>query len=369
MTLKNKNVLIISPEPWDHIFVSKHHYAIHLARRGNKVYFLNPPSDILKIESTDTENLWVLSYKGFARGLRFFPRPIQRYFARIVLKKLETLARSDFNVVWSFDNSVFFDFRIFPKKTLTISHIVDVNQDFMTEVAAHTASICLCNTDLLLNRLSRYNGNVYKINHGYNEVKELPEIALPGDNEVKALYVGNLNISFIDWRILHQIVEENRRVDFIFIGPGLETFVRGDDAQTIFKKRLALLPNVFPVGKVSSETVPAYLKKGDVMLICYQEQYHNGQAASTHKFMEYLGSGKVIVSSFTKEFEPHVDIVAMPIKNRLLPGVFRQVVKNLYYHNSDELRDKRKRLAAENSYEKQIERIERLIYDTREGKQ
>ena len=39
MILKDKSILIVSPEPWAHLFVSKHHYAVHLAQRGNKVFF------------------------------------------------------------------------------------------------------------------------------------------------------------------------------------------------------------------------------------------------------------------------------------------------------------------------------------------
>ena len=41
MKLKNKTILIISPERWGTNFVSKHHYALELAKNNN-VYFLNP---------------------------------------------------------------------------------------------------------------------------------------------------------------------------------------------------------------------------------------------------------------------------------------------------------------------------------------
>ena len=41
------SILIISPEAWNGHFVSKHHYAVSLANRGYKVYFLNPPSNLL----------------------------------------------------------------------------------------------------------------------------------------------------------------------------------------------------------------------------------------------------------------------------------------------------------------------------------
>jgi hypothetical protein len=42
--LKNKTILVISPNNWGTMHISKHHYAIELARLGNSVYFLNPPN-------------------------------------------------------------------------------------------------------------------------------------------------------------------------------------------------------------------------------------------------------------------------------------------------------------------------------------
>ena len=37
--LKNKKILLISPQSWGTMFVAKHHYAIELAKLGNEVYF------------------------------------------------------------------------------------------------------------------------------------------------------------------------------------------------------------------------------------------------------------------------------------------------------------------------------------------
>src|SRR5690606_833073 len=97
MKFKDKNVLIISPEPWDHIFVSKHHYAIHLAQRGNKVFFLNPPGDYEKIEKTEIVNVSCVYYKSFISGLRYFPSSLKRYFIRSKFKRLQDLCKVSFD--------------------------------------------------------------------------------------------------------------------------------------------------------------------------------------------------------------------------------------------------------------------------------
>ena len=43
MLLRNKTILIISPQQWDGLMLSKQNYAEELTKLGNKVYFLPPP--------------------------------------------------------------------------------------------------------------------------------------------------------------------------------------------------------------------------------------------------------------------------------------------------------------------------------------
>ncbi len=47
--------------------------------------------------------------------------------------------------------------------------------------------------------------------------------------------------------------------------------------------------------------------------------------------------------------------------NRSLPHIFQKVISNLDYYNSPELQRKRKEYALDNTYEKQIQRIEKII--------
>ena len=113
MNLTNKNILLISPEPWDHIFVSKHHYAVHLAKRGNKVFFLNPPVSKSGVACTAFAEVFEVNYSGFPIGVRFYPLFMQKVIMARVYQTIEKLCSAVFDVVWSFDNSVFFDFSFF----------------------------------------------------------------------------------------------------------------------------------------------------------------------------------------------------------------------------------------------------------------
>jgi hypothetical protein len=361
MILRGKNILLISPEPWEHIFVSKHHYAVYLARRNNNVYFLNPPSKINSVGRTKYEGVYSVQYTGFPRGLRFYPQFLIRRFIRSKFIDLERLCQTRFDIVWSFDNSVFFNFSALPDKTIAISHIVDLNQDFQTATAASTADICFCTTEVIKNRLANFNSRCYKINHGFNSLASShAPVVLPGRSKVKVLYAGNLAMPFIDWSVLYDSVTENPDVDFVFVGP--DNIDR--KSRNPFKREVLKAGNVFCTGRVASEELQCYYKAADALIIAYQEPYHLDQA-NPHKMMEYLGSGKVVVATFTSEYErlESEGLIGMSRRNKEFPARLREVLANLQFWNDASKETLRRKYALDNSYDAQLERIQRLIGD------
>lgn len=352
--LRDKRILLISPEPWDHIFVSKHHYAVHLARRGNKLYYLGPPVNKTSIESTRFENLFNVIYHGFPRGLRFFPACVQRNIILRVYKRLATLCQTDFDIVWSFDNSVFFDLSPLPPTTLKISHIVDYNQDFQTQRTASMADFCFCTSDVILNRLSMYHKKVHKISHGYNVLeRQVDGISARPSGKTTVLYAGNLSIPYIDWDLLAASVNNHPEVDFLFVGPA----VSYSNEMTV----LAGKQNVTFVGRVASEQLAEYYDWADVLLVAYKEQFQNDQTTNPHKIMEYLGSGKVIVATRTLEYEGLSPMIMMSETNLAWPHILKEVIGNLEYYNSEKIRNQRISFAMNNTYDIQIDRIEQII--------
>lgn len=359
------NILIISPEPWTHIFVSKHHYATHLAEKGNKVFFLNPPGSNIKIGTTLFENVYDVHYKGFLKGLRFLPSLIQKTQFRKVYRQLEVLCKVKFDVVWSFDNSVFYDFSALPKEVLKISHIVDLNQNFQLRRAATTADYCICTTDLIKMRLGKYSNRVFKINHGFNYVSKTvqAESIIPRFNRrVKAVLVGNLAMPYLDWKVVFRTAEENKNVDFVFCGPGGENYSDEINKDHRYKKKLNELSNTYFKERVSSSEIPEILYKADILIISYKDDHHHDQA-NPHKMMEYLGSGKMVVATFTSEYEmlKKVGLIAMSKKNNEFPQIFNEILSDLETWNSQEKQTARRAFALDNTYDKQISRIEEQI--------
>lgn len=352
MKLQNKSILLISPEPWSHIFVSKHHYATHLAAKGNKVYFLNPPSNQqLRVKPTDYENVFEVEYDGFIKGLRFLPNFIRQKAILRKFNQLQQLCTSTFDVIWSFDNSVFYDFDALPKHVLKISHIVDLNQDFETGNAASTADICFGTTRYITGRLKKYNANTHFINHGFKTLFEEGKVSLPGKAGVKVFYAGNLDIAYLDWSILEKLAIDYPNVDFLFAG-------KKEIESSIFEKN-----NVFHLGTVSSEQLAAMYRESDILFICYKARKFHEQLANPHKMMEYLGSGKVVIATSTEEYRhlANEGIIAMSDESHGFLMLFQDVLSDLAHWNSKHLQESRVAFAMNNTYDKQIDRIEGLI--------
>jgi len=95
--MKNKTILLISPEAWGQNHVSKHLYAKYLAQE-NKVFFINPVSSSKKNPlgtidckmETIEPNLIVVDYKNLLPKLNNLPKSVQ---ARIYKKQATQLQK------------------------------------------------------------------------------------------------------------------------------------------------------------------------------------------------------------------------------------------------------------------------------------
>lgn len=353
MKLVGKNILLISPESWDHIFVSKHHYAVHLAKRGNRVIFLNPPGNLWSIASANNDDIWVVDYPGFCKGQRFFPSWLRKKNQSKVFRKIEAIAGLQFDVVWSFDNSVFYQMDIFPPRVIGISHIVDLNMDYEIEIAARTAQVCFCTTTFIKRRLENYNDKVFFINHGYNAGGKQGSYTphkLTG-NRVAVGYAGNLDIQYLDWELIRRISSEYEDVDFYFAGP-----MNSKKVLSHFDSSL----NMHYVGVLKSDDVQPFYNEMDMLIIAYKADLYKEQLANPHKVLEYLYSGKPIVSTFTQEYE-NKELLYMSHQITEWPAKFHYVLENLSKCSSKELADQRKNYALNHTYDKQIDRIEKIL--------
>ncbi|MCX2743397.1 hypothetical protein OO013_05940 [Mangrovivirga sp. M17] len=354
MHLYNKNILLISPEPWSHLFVSKHHYAIELSKRKNKVFFLNPPGNKNEKVITRFDSLYEVNYTGFLRGLKYFPKPLIKKNIKTVYAKLEKLCGVKFDVIWSFDNSVFFDFDSLPDYLLKISHIVDLNMDFNFGKASKTAHVCFSTSEAILRKQLEFNQNSFKINHGYAYSDNENEHVFENDSKIRCLYVGNLDIPYIHWSLFNELVEKYPEIEFLVAG-------KWDTIN--MHNRILSNSNFHFLGLIPPEELNSYFLGVDILLLCYDNHNFFNQVSNPHKVMQYLGSGKIVFSKWMNEYEniSNSDLILMSRKDEEFISSFDNLIANLDYYNSNELSEERRRFALNNSYSQKILEVESYI--------
>jgi len=355
-----QSIMVISPEPWFAHTVSKHHYAMTLAGLGHQVFFLDPPDaslrDLVFKPFTERPNLTVVQGPKVAPGLRYYPAVLRRWLEARWLERFERHASCAIDTIWLFENSRFYDMR-FAGNRLKIYHQVDLNQDFHPATAAATADICFCTTDFIRDQLQIHNPRNYKIHHGL-AISELPlrltdeEQARFSGGGVQAVYVGNLDMAYLDTELLANTARSFPEVRFHFVG---------GYSQASKLWRLAKdLPNIVWWGRVDSALITAILEYVDVLLVSYQAAHWQDQA-SPHKFMEYLASGKTIVATYTDEYKDKRNLLEMVDDNLDYLAAFSRVVGNLDEYNSSGRQAARKAFAEAHTYRKQLDRIFALI--------
>ncbi len=371
MELINLNILIISPESWGTCFVSKHHYAIELTKRGNKVFFLNPPksteSDFEVKPVFGYDNLFEINYPITFRGLNRLPSFIADFLNGFIVRKILRVT-TELDIVWSFDPYRFQNLDIFrAKKKIYCS--ADPIIIYKQKMLGKKADIIITYSNMFSVKLSNFlERKVYNIGHGVSEIfferiNVKNELELPGKNTFKVGYVGNLNYKYLDKKILLNIITGNRNIDFIFLGPYEKSNLShvNEIEDTDYIDQLADRKNVFLLGSKTVLEVKYYLHYFDLLLLCYKRYVDRIFTANNHKLLEYLSSGKTIVSHYVDEYKNRSDLLQMADIKGDLSQVFSKTVENIESLNSEENRIKRITFAKEHVYDLQLKKIEELL--------
>jgi glycosyltransferase involved in cell wall biosynthesis len=355
-------ILLISPERWGQNFVSKHHYAVHLAQKGCDVYFLNPPSAIMssgsvKLTSTGVAGVHQINHSLMFKGLRLLPSALQLLIMRKRFKKIFRTIGKIPQVVWSFDPSILFNFKALNADTKSILHIVDLTQTFNLKTATKSADFCIANSYPIERAMRSHVESVIRISHGYAKKEHLmkKDVMLPGQSTIKAVYIGNLAIKYLDWQLVKSLTTQFKNVDFVFIGPKENSNLSKSGLSSYIEEDLIESENFFFHPPVPSKDIAFYLQQADVLLVCYKYQEYPEQLANPHKLMEYLASGKPVIATYTKEYEGKSFLPMAKTTDEFL-NLFRTFVNGDLKYASKEATD----FANDNTYVKQIAKIESI---------
>lgn len=357
----SKTILLISPEPWTALAVSKHHYARTLCARGHQVLFLDPPIQTgqpLRITPvSDQSGLYSIQAPPVMRGLRYVPKWLREKLEARWLARLERAFGTTINVVWLFENSRFYDMS-FSGLRLRIYHQVDVNQDFHAAAAARSADICLCTSDAIARRLRPHSRQVIKIEHGYAETAQTPVLpsALEGhfdSHSPHLVYIGSFDIRYLRNDLLDKATALFPDATFHFVGSHSE-------ATPLFQVTRNR-SNVRWWGHVASDLIPAILARSDVLLLAYDAEASPDQLSNPHKLMQYMGSGKVIVATWTEEYADKTHLLEMVRHGDDFLPRLSDTLANLDRLNAPERMAARIAFARAHSYSKQLDRIETAL--------
>jgi len=376
--LSGKNILLISPQPWGGLFVSKHHYAVALARRGNNVFFLCP----IPLESNQSAKVKIVPVPGYKRLFLiehklWFPFQIKFHFKGLFdvlmglhLKRILRTVKKEFDIVWSFDLGDYFPFRFFSEKVLCVFHPVDEPLNQTAFDASQGSQVIFSVTPDILAKYQSNSAPKFLINHGVDDVFFNQEVGirknLLGDI-ISIGFSGNLRRKDIDRSVFLDIVRFNKKLRFECFGSYAlsdNNPDRDDISTDAFIADLNKEPNVILHGLLTPEQLAAAYQKMDAFLICYDVSKDQSAGTNYHKVLEFLSSGKIVVSNNITAYSDRPDLVQMVSErndNQQLSSLFTQVVAHLSEFNSENLMKQRIAYAGENRYDFQIDKIESIL--------
>ncbi|NDK56307.1 glycosyltransferase family protein [Pontibacter fetidus] len=379
--LRNKTILLISPQPWGDIFVSKHHYAVELASRGNKVIFLNPPNANAPVSFNLLDvaaNIQVLTFRPFFNiSWRFKFRPVFDLLMRWQVNKVMNFLDHIIDVVWCFDPNIYSDLNWFGAK-YNIFHPVDPIVYHYQVKPGNSADIIFSVSEKILSAYKGLTTPAYFINHGVSEVfaklaKHNLTILQSGNYKIKQNqpikvgYVGNLLRSEVDRPLLLHLIEKHKDVEFNLWGP--YTFNNNNLAgantndTVLFIDKLKNAPNVILHGKVTGSDLATQISNMDVFLLLYNLAHGTSDRSNSHKILEYLSTGKVIVSYKIDTYLNYRHLLAFADEDtqESFSAKFEEVITSLDFWNKAELQEQRVGFVLHNRYTDQLDRICRVV--------
>ena len=364
------------------MMLAKHHYAFELAKKGNQVYFLNPESigqenyiDIKEV--AEYLDLFIINHSSSVpKWLKFHFLPLYHFLIKFHIRKIVRKLSTPLDIIWSFDLGYYYPLTTFSKRAVKVFHPVDEPSNDIAIRAAKGADIIFSVTHEIINKYKAvYKTPAFFINHGiandFLVYQSNISSHISNNEKVRIGLSGNFLRVDLDRICLLEIIENNPDLFFEFFGSYRlkDTNISGDDSsETInFINKLLQKKNVVMHGVVDTKKLVSELNRMSAFLICYDVLKDQSKGTNYHKVMEYLSTGKVIISNNITTYQNQPELVTMVQErdnNIKLPSLFRNVILNINDFNSPSKQNIRQEFAENNTYSKQIERIYELILST-----
>ncbi len=362
--LKGRRILLISPQGWDHIPISKHHYAEALGT-ANQVMFLDPPDwsmppGAIRRTATDRPGVERVTWRPrLPRALRFHAPGLYRFWIGREVRRLVRRLGPPPDLVWCFDFNTFPDLRAFGARR-AIFHPVDPISSPVQARTGRTADLVLSvSAPILASVTDHAPGPVSAvINHGigpeFGALARSAPVGRANDAPVRCGYFGNLDRPTINVDLLREIAERHPAITFHFWGPFSK--------ESPLASALAARPNCILHGPLPKGELATASAAMDCLLLTYRDHATESDRSNAHKFLEYFATGKVVVSTAMSIYADDPELVRMSAADDSdFCEVFAGTVRDLATHNAPERQQRRKTLALQHTYPRNIARIDSLL--------
>jgi len=362
MTISDKEIVVISNEPWGEIWYSKQNYAFELART-NRVLFVNPCSKwkFSNLFRMRTEfkivhpNLTVLTYTNLLPSLNKGLFLLNNF---LISKKLKFALKKrgiEAFLFWNFDPhrlctpaamgaglSVYhcvdkYDLRHYGEKYLcrNSDHIFIVSEEFRETY-------------------SKLNPSVSLLTHGISSDEFTRDDSPSTAAKDAILYVGNID-SRLDFELIEKALIQFPEERFVFVGK------ENLDPTNLFSKRIFTekkYPNLITTGPIHFKKLKNYIADSKCCIAFMSKEY-NGNQISHHKIFLYLAHGKPVFSCVFTEYVSIRELLYMNDDNRMTLTSLQQFLQE---GEADSLKEKRIIHASSHRFQAILERAGDLLY-------
>jgi glycosyltransferase involved in cell wall biosynthesis len=370
---KDATILIISPQPWGRMRISKHHYAIEATKLARQVFFLEPPggtrAPVSIVPVTGLNNLSLVRHRRLAlASLRFHARAAYDLLMRSRIRRIRKVL-PPLDLVWCFEVNLFTDLRRFGARKVVYHPVDPISYRYQIE-PARTADLVLSVSEQILANFRHLPVPTKIINHGLaTDFAQATSAHQKTPSEpVRFGYCGTLLRRQIDHDAIMRIIRKHRDVKFIFWGAYEvrdSNLLRGKPEENVerFVKFLAAAPNVELRGVVPPAQLASEMQEMDGFLLAYNADDLETDNSNSHKILEYLSTGKVVVAYPISHYRNRPDLIhcGTSATTEAFVETFDETLQNLTNHNSLPAQRSRRNFALEQTYEQQLERISALL--------
>lgn len=357
MKIEGRNVLLISPEAWEGLQLSKHVLANTLVGRGNTVCFWGPPENgATDMRISRSNGVDLVHYRHWFRGVNRFPRPVRMWYYQRLIRRIERLLGRRFDVIWCFDTTRMQEFPAWD--VLRILHLVDYDTLDTGAGLIRTADLVLTVAEPISEHARQVapHAHVHYIGHGLDErwLNGSPVVKPQGAPPRTAAYAGHLANKYVDWEMLSTAVLRHPEIHFHFYGP-FDPAYPDPGFKAIFAA-----PNATFHGLFSKKDLVPRLREADILVFCYRAYELRHVVSNSHKVLEYLSTGNVVVGSYVLSYEG-TDLFLMAGEREEFISLFDRACSDHAALDTPAARDARITFARSCSMPNLLDRVGRLL--------